>query len=287
MKKITVILLAISVSLGLWACGTETASNNTTVLEPMQQESRPEQTADTTGTVETTESEEETTVETTVEVQIPPEITMVVNSDKADTTTHIKMYPPNRDIDQWTAYAHYYVKSDKDKETIRLRFEQRLGSSEIADENYTVKEDEYITVNSNEWLSYPFSISSTNVYFYRITFYYGDNEDALATRTVYTPYQSSYYSESSFDDTPPTFHHFTDLTSDEQAFYDACESAITAYAKRYLYTEVSRISCAWQTNENLYLSVVFARTTGGKVDDDSACFIISRKDPEKMMCTTA
>ena len=59
MKKITVILLAISVSLGLWACGTETASNNTTVLEPMQQESRPEQTADTTGTVETTESEEE------------------------------------------------------------------------------------------------------------------------------------------------------------------------------------------------------------------------------------
>lgn len=251
MKKTLTFILALCLCVGLCACG----GNSEPSSEP-------------------TNEHEEATTPTEPEVVIP-EVQMIINDSSEDTTNALRIFPVNRSYDQWTAYAHYFVKSEKDTETIRIKLEEQWGRNEKTEGDFEVESDNIIEVETNKWLTFPFSISASNLYFYRLTIYYGEQENVLATRTIYTPYKKAFYDESSFNDSAPKFHPINGLLDDEQTFVDSCQYAVVDYAKTNHYTSVNSIT-GWQAETKLYLHVEY-KGAGGY---ETIWFAIRNDNPE-------
>lgn len=262
MKKTLAFILALCLCVGLCACG----GNSEPSTEP---------------TLESTTIPEETTTPTEPEVVIP-EVQMIINDSSEDTTNELRIFPANRSYDQWTAYAHYFVKSEKDTETIRIKLESQWGDDERVEEDFAVRSDELIDVDTNQWLTFGFSISASNLYFYRVTIYYGDTEELLATKTIYTPYEKAFYGESDFRDTPPTYHPMNGLLEKEQVFFDNCQYAVVDCAKKRHYSAVNSIFC-WQTDTHLYMDVEYKATNGY----ESVRIVIPLNDLENYIATSS
>lgn len=234
MKKILATILALSLCIGLCACGGESRTKPA------------------------------------------PEVQMIINGHRENTIVNVRIFPTDRDYDQWTAYAHYFVKSENDKEILRFKLEHQWGLNEKTQRDFEVESDEMMEVETNKWLVFPFSISATNLYFYRLTVYYGEQEEVLVTKTIYTPYKKAFYNESSFSDSAPEYHHINVLQDREQGFFDSCQYAVVDYAKTNHYSKINSIT-GWQAKTTLYLCVEYADAGGY----ETIWFAIKNDNPEK------
>lgn len=197
--------------------------------------------------------EDETIVSTTEPVVVPT-VKMVVNASEDDTTTSIRVFPVSDDRDD--VYVHYYIESQKPEEMIRIKVEDRWGMDEMPKEDFKVDSDKIIAVETNKWHSRRISCSASNLYFYRVTLYYGEQNEVLGTATIYTPYETPVYDEEDFNDDAPAFHHIEELTTEEQAFFDLCNGLVADYAKNNGFTKVNSIK-AWQGEDAMYLYVEY------------------------------
>ena len=193
-----------------------------------------------------------------------PNVQMVINNSKNNTKKDLRIFPANRSYDQQTAYAHFYVQSENPKETIRIKLEAQSGRNEKTEEDFKVLSDELVDVDTNQWLIFYISITASNLYFYRLTMYYGEHEEVLITKTIYTPYTEPYYNESSFSDTAPKFHPINGLLEKEQAFFNKCRYAVVDYAKTNHYSAVISM-IGWQAETRLYLFVEYQGAGGSEV----------------------
>ena len=213
---------------------------------------------------------------------VVPEVDLLINLDSNDTQTHMRVFPSNRTSSQEYARVHIYVHSEKEVETIRLKLERKYGTAERVEGDFVTGADLFYEIPANEWYDLRFKISPANVYFYRITLYYGEHEILLDSKTIYTPYMTAVYSESDFDDTPPEFRPMNGLIGEEQELYDACQYAINDYAALDYYLKVKSIS-AWKTEQYLYLKVEYEVTDG----TETVWFAIRSDDYQNYTASTS
>lgn len=204
-----------------------------------------------------------------------PEMNLIINDSAEDTSTDIRIFQTQRNRNR-IAYAHYCVYSENETEILRIKLEKQLGMDEKTSSDFKVESDELIEVETNQALTFSFYINASNIYFYRITFYYGEHEDVLATETIYTPYEKEFYNESSFSDVAPEFHPLNSLLEKEQVFFDNCQFAVIDYAKKNHYKSISSI-IGWQAKDYLYLLVEYNSGSQGAVP---VCFSIKSDDTE-------
>lgn len=248
MKRVIAIFLVLFLCIGLCACANEITPEIT---------------------------EDHTTLEITEPDTVLPEVQMIINSNEENTTTDLRVFPSIKYSDLWTAYAHYYVTSENPTEVIRIKLETQWGREEKTEGDFEVESDELVEVETNKWLTFPFSISASNLYFYRLTMYYGEHEEVLATKTIYTPYENPFYNESSFSNTAPKFHPINGLLDNEQVFFDNCQYAVVDYAKINHYSNVVSI-IGWQAENYLYLGVEYGAAGGYEY----IWFAIKNNNPE-------
>lgn len=248
MKKLFILVLILAVCLSLCACTNDITPEN---------------------------AEDHTTLAITEPDVVFPEVQMIINSNKENTTTELRVFPSTKYSDLRTAYAHYYVTSENPTEIIRIKLEEQWGREEKTEGDFEIESDELVEVETNKWLTFPFSISASNLYFYRLTMYYGEHEEVLATKTIYTPYEKPFYNESSFGDAAPKFHPINGLLDNEQVFFDNCQYAVVDYAKINHYSNVVSI-IGWQAENYLYLCVEYG-SAGGY---ESIWFAIKNDNPE-------
>lgn len=206
---------------------------------------------------------------------------MLINLDVKDTETHMRVFPTNRTVSQEYAQVHIYVHSEKETETIRLKLERKFGSAEKVEGDFVVGADRFYEIPTNAWYDLRFKISPSDVYFYRLTLYYGEYEILLNSKTVYTPYMTAVYSESDFDDTPPQFRPMKGLIGAEQDLFDMCKFAITDYAAAGYYLKVKTLK-AWEMGQYLYLTVDFEVTDGV----ETVYFAINKDNTEEYTANT-
>ena len=148
-------------------------------------------------------SDEEAVVETTEKVVEAPVMQMVINTSAEDTTTSKRTFHQ----DEGTVIVHYYIESENPEETIRIKVEDQWGADGQTNEDFKVDSDEIKTVETNTWGKHYIHKNGSNLYFYRITFYYGETDVVMNTATIYRPYDKVYYTEDNFSDTAPEYHH--------------------------------------------------------------------------------
>ena len=253
MKRILATLLLLCAVLTLCACG------------PAEQ-----------GNPATTENPTEPTEELVV-----PKVTMLINLDKDDTETHLRVFPANRVSGQENARIHIYVESEKETEQIRLKLERKYGKNDLANGDFVVGADKFYDIPTNEWYSLRTSVDSSSLCFIRVTLYYGEHEILLDSKTVYTPYQNPQYSESDFDDTPPVYRPMEGLNDEEQDLFDKCQFAITDYGASGYYLSVKSLK-AWQGEQSLYVKVQYEVTDG----TEDVWFAISNTNTEDYVAGT-
>jgi len=184
---------------------------------------------------------------------------MIINLEKEDWETDLRIFPANRNNGQQYAYIHITLQGEHDRENIRYKLEAKKGSNEWAEGDYEVVNDKFSDMPSNGRYWIRFKIDASDVYFYRVTLYYDEHDILLASKTIYTPYKNPVYGESDFTDEPPVFHPFSGLDADEQAFYDKCQFAVLDYAASDYYLRVKSFA-AWQGDDKLCLRVEYELT---------------------------
>ena len=195
----------------------------------------------------------ELTPENSVPAAIPT-VSLAINGNQYD-FYHNRIFPTysNR---SFNAYAHIFVESEKPQETIRVKIESQWGQDEDPSEDFKVVSDEIMTVDTNQWTGTSFNVFASNLYFYRVTVYYGEEDIMLASKTIYTPYEYSRHED--FTETAPAFHPYG-MNEYEQTLYDNCQYAIINYAKIFGYRSISSLT-AFQTSSHLYIGVDYSGT---------------------------
>ncbi|MBE6959862.1 MAG: hypothetical protein E7448_03960 [Ruminococcaceae bacterium] len=254
MKRIFAMILLVGVLLTLCACG------STDQQEP---------------------SEPQNPTEPTEEIVVP-QVDLKINLEKEDTETHLRVFPANRTSSQQYAYVHVAVNGEKEREMIRFKLERQKGQNEQVEGDFEVLQDRLINMPGNGGYWIRFLITDADVYFYRITLYYGEHEILLASKTIYTPYQNAYYDDSNFADVPPEFHPMTGLNDEEQEFFDKCKYAVLDYCASSYYVGVNHLE-AWQGEQSLYLQIELQVTDG----TEEVWFAISHSNSESYIAGTS
>ena len=208
-----------------------------------------------------------------------PTVQMIINDDKNDTQTSLKTFG-TYDGRSHYAYIHYYVESENATENIRVKIENQWGRDETPDEPFKVESDELHLVSTNKWQQESFSISASNLYFHRVTLYFEETDNVLATKTIYTPYEYSIYTENTIMDTPPAFHPLNSLDKKEQALFDFCNYGIVAFAKSNQCKSVNDLS-GWGGSDGVVLHVEYKIDRGY----DYAWFAFKFNDPKEYFLT--
>lgn len=200
---------------------------------------------------------------------------IIVNDSEEDTTTNTKIFPIEEERALVNYYIHYYIECDQEELPVRILFEGKdydsIDNCDEAEEFFTVEWDALNSepVKANTWNTVP--IGFFPKLFYRITLYYGETSQVLATTTIYTPYEVPIYASEPIPDEVPEFHPYSGLNDEEQALLDKTEYAIFDYAKANSYSGVDFITVA-ETDKNLYLIVIYSRPL------QQVCFRISVAD---------
>ena len=246
MKRIISLLLSILLLVSLCACGKDETENS----------SEPEAITEEITSVEPEEAvmdepEEPTTTATAQ---------LIVNSSSDDTETNISIFPLYNERSN-SAWYHFVIESEEDEIPIRVLIESQWGREDKTEEDFLVESDEMKTVKPNEWISGTFDLMDSNLYFYRITLYYGETTQILSTVTIYTPDERALYESSDIRNAEPKFHAYNELTEEEQELYEKCEYAVFDYADINHYTSISSFR-AWQWENSLYLFIEFTKPVG-------------------------
>ena len=147
---------------------------------------------------------------------------LIVNSSSDDTETNISIFPLYNERSN-SAWYHFVIESEEDEIPIRVLIESQWGREDKTEEDFLVEADEMKTVKPNEWISGTFDLMDSNLYFYRITLYYGETTQILSTVTIYTPDERTLYESSDIRNADPKFHAYNELTEEDQELYEKCE----------------------------------------------------------------
>ena len=189
-------------------------------------------------------------------------VELIINDSKDDTVNSINVFPKCRDRG-YSAFAHIKVNTDIDNPCMRVVIEKQWGSDDEVKEDFRVESDEMKPMYANKWQEKSFSVSASNLYFYRVTVYYGDSGEALATKTIYTPYEELHYGEDDIPVEPPAFHPYNGLNELDMPVYEACHLPLTDFANAAHYTSVIYMS-AWGTQDKM---LVFAEFKNSSTSD--------------------
>jgi hypothetical protein len=225
-----------------------------------------------------TETEDPKIESTTAVVEEIPDVKMVINASEDDTTTSIRVF---RQKDRVSPIAHYYIESNKPTESIRVKTESQWGSDDQTKEAFKVESDKVTEVETNKWHTFYIGNSASNLYFHRVTLYYGETDVMLCSKTVYTPYDEIFYSEDDFTDDPPQYHPISGVEGEEARIFDLCEYALVDYAKTNHFNEVRSIE-AWETPDKLILYVGYSVNSRY----NTIWFSINKTDPYKYIAST-
>ena len=129
---------------------------------------------------------------------------IIVNDSEEDTTTNTKIFPIEEERALVNYYIHYYIECDQEELPVRILFEGKdydsIDNCDEAEEFFTVEWDALNSepVKANTWNTVP--IGFFPKLFYRITLYYGETSQVLATTTIYTPYEVPIYASEPIPD---------------------------------------------------------------------------------------
>ena len=162
-------------------------------------------------------------------------VRLVINDSKTDTDSQVRTFLKDYMISA-EMQIHILVEQETDEEVpIRILTESQWGTDGTTEADFSIESDEIKTVRSNRWYTENLNDTSSNLYFWRITVYYGETSQILATRTVYTPFKGKVYSEDSIRDDQPEFHPYAELTEEEQYCLDLIKPAILDYGRKNHY----------------------------------------------------
>lgn len=246
MKRIMSLLLSMLLLMSLCACGKDGTENS----------SEPETTTEEITSVEP----EEAVLEEPEEPTTTATAQLIVNSASNDTETNISIFPLY-DERSSGAWYHFMIESEDDEIPIRVLIESQWGRDDKTEEDFQVESDELMTVKPNEWISGMFDLMDSNLYFYRVTLYYGETTQILSTTTIYTPDEDAIYALSDIRNAEPKFHAYNELTEEEQELYEKCEYAVFDYAEINHYSAIASFR-AWQWENSLYLYIEFSKPIG-------------------------
>lgn len=184
-----------------------------------------------------------------------PEITLVINDSKKNTGNDIQIFDNLSERERF-AYLHYFIEGESPEYDLRIRTEICRGEDDYnVGEDFITLSDEMVTEKSGKWHHEDMFFATADIYFYRVTIYYGDSEKILASKTVYTPKEERVYSEV-LQNVPE--YRPIELTEKERDFYNLCSFAIFDYAKVNEYSDINDIKGYFSADgTKLYLEVVF------------------------------